>query len=155
MSKKDKKNSVPQENEEVRVLQAELEEAKGKYLRALADYHNLEKRIQVSGEEAAKQATRKMVLRLLPFLDNLEKAEVFISDQGLKMIKDQFEKTLEAEGIEELDVLGKEFDPEEAEAIDTVPGEEDNIVAEVVHRGYSLYGKVIRPAQVKVTKKES
>lgn len=155
MTKKDKKQTVPQENEEVLVLKTELEEAKGKYLRALADYHNLENRVQLSGDEAGRQATRKMVLRLLPFLDNLEKAEVFINDQGLKMIKDQFEKTLEAEGLQELDVLGKEFNPEEAEAIDTVPGEEDDVVAEVVSRGYSLYGKVIRPAQVKVTKKES
>ena len=151
--KKDKKQTHVKGSEEVKKLKTELEEARKQYLRALADYHNLEKRMYDVEGELGKHTVRKIMLKLLPFLDNLEKAEVFVSDPGLKLIKDQFEKTLLSEGLEEVDVLGKEFNPMEAEAVDTVPSDEDNVVAEVIQKGYQLFGKVVRPAQVKVTKR--
>ena len=152
-TKKDKQ--VPKQDVVVKKLQDELEMAKAQYLRALADYHNLEKRILDLQDEVKKQATRNLVIRLLTFLDNLDKAEVFIADPGLKIIKDQFQKTLRDEGVEELDLVGKEYNPEEAEAVDTALGERDNIVFQVMQKGYKLFGKVIRPAQVTVTKKQS
>jgi molecular chaperone GrpE len=94
-----------------------------------------------------------VILRLLPFLDNLEKAELFIKDPGLKMIKDQFMQTIKEMGVEEIDVMGKEFDPHTAEAIDIVEGEKDDIVVEVFEKGYKLGQKILRPAKVKVSKK--
>ncbi len=154
-SKKDKKQvKSGSQNDQLAQLKGQLETSKQQYLRALADYHNLEKRVYEGQEETVKQATRRVVLRLLPFLDNLEKAEVFVQDPGLKMIKDQFLKNLYEEGVEEIELTGKEFNPEEAEAVDVVLGEKDNVVAEVMQKGYKLFGKVIRPAQVKVTKKQ-
>ncbi|OGK37048.1 nucleotide exchange factor GrpE, partial [Candidatus Roizmanbacteria bacterium RIFCSPHIGHO2_12_FULL_39_8] len=93
------------------------------------------------------------LVRLLPFLDHLEKAEVFIKDKGLKMVKDNFEKVLESIGLEQIDATGKEFDPHTAEAIEIVDGDRDNIVKEVIRRGYKRNGKVIRVAQVRVSKK--
>ncbi|OGK31524.1 nucleotide exchange factor GrpE, partial [Candidatus Roizmanbacteria bacterium RIFCSPHIGHO2_12_FULL_36_11] len=72
---------------------------------------------------------------------------------GLKMIKDKFVQIIRDEKIEELQVLGKEFDPHLAEAVDVVKGEKDNIIVEVLRKGYTLNGKVLRVAQVKVTKK--
>jgi molecular chaperone GrpE (heat shock protein) len=51
-----------------------------------------------------------------------------------------------------LDVLNKEFDPTEAEAVEIVPGEKDNIVTEVIRKGYKFAGKVLRVALVKVSK---
>src|SRR3990167_3633519 len=126
--KKNKKQVQSFKGEDVKKLKEELETQKKLYLRALADYHNLEKRI------------------------NEEKEEVFVKDAGLGMIKSQFYKILQEEGIEEIDIQGKQFDPEQAEAVDIVEGQEENKVADVLQKGYALSGKVIRPAQVRVTK---
>lgn len=150
---KNGKTKVKKESEKEEQLKKLVEEYKNKYLRALADYHNLEKRVQEQNEELTRNVTRRLLLNMLPFLDNLEKAEVFLKDEGLKMIKDQFQKTLEKEGLKEMDLRDKEFDPHLAEAVEVVEGDEDNIVTEVVRKGYMLGDKVIRVAQVKVTKR--
>ena len=139
--------------EEVLKSQQEILTWKDKYLRALADYQNFEKRVSSDKEELRKTANQFFIMRLLPFLDNLERAEAFIKDKNLLMIKEEFVKLLKQEGIEELIVLGKEFDPYLAEAIDMIPGEKDNIVVEVVRKGYQFQGRLIRAAQVKVSKK--
>lgn len=130
------------------------ESFKHKYLRALADYQNLEKRIYDERGELFKNANKNLILKLLPFLDSLNKAEVFIKDNGLKIVKEQFQKTLQEEGLEELDVLGKEFDPYTAEVVDMVEEEKDNVTVEVLRKGYKFNGKILRVAQVKVSKRK-
>ena len=138
---------------EIETLKKELEDYKTKYLRALADYQNLERRIIQEKEEVRKFANSLLILELLPFLDHLEQAEVFIKDNGLKMIKDNFLNLLKRLGLEEIKVLNSEFDPQVAEAVDIVAGSKDNLVVEVTRKGYSYQGKVLRIAQVKVSKK--
>ena len=142
-------------NKEVEGLKAEVADWKNKYLRALADYQNLEKRVYEEKGELLKMGSLRLIIQLLPFLDHLEKAEIFVKDQGLKMVKESFTNLLKEMGIVELDVLNKEFDPHLSEAIDTVTGEKDNIVVEVLRKGYEYDGKVLRVAQVKVSKKVS
>jgi len=134
-------------------LKQERDEYKDKYLRALADYQNFEKRINGEKELIRNTANRNLIIRLLPFLDNLDKAEIFIKDSGLKMIRDSFYKVLNEAGVEEIIVLGKEFDPNVAEVVEVVEGEKDNIVTEVARKGYMLNGNILRIAQVKVSKK--
>lgn len=158
--KKETKTTGTNSDEDVKKLQLELEkvkkeveEYKNKYLRALADYQNYEKRIREEKMQVEQIAMRGVFLKLLPFLDNLDKAEVFVKDSGLKMVKDGFHKTLQEMGLEEIHVLGKHFDPHLAEAIEIVEGKEENIVQEVLRKGYKFVGKVLRVAQVKVTKK--
>jgi len=90
----------------------------------------------------------------VPFLDSLEKAEVFVKDSGLQLVKDQFLQFLKNEGIEEINILGKEFNPYLAEAVDIVLGDKENIVVEVLRKGYQMDGEVLRVAQVKVSKKK-
>lgn len=138
---------------QIEELKKQVEDIKNKYLRALADYQNLEKRIIDEKEKIIKNANKNLILKLLPFLDILDKAEVFIKDQGLKMAKDELLQVLKEEGLEEIDVLNKVFDPEVAEAIDIVKGEKDNIVIEVLRKGYKLNNIILRVAQVRVTKK--
>ena len=135
-------------------LKKQIEEYKNKYLRALADYQNFEKRVYEDKEEIRTNANRTLIIKLLSFLDSLDKAEVFVKDANLKLVKDNFHKLLTEEGLEEIKVLGKEFDPYQAEVVDLVEGEKENMVAEVLRKGYSLNGKIIRVAQVKVTKKK-
>ncbi len=156
---KSKKHSCQCE-EEMRKLKEELEgakktaeEHKNKYLRALADYQNHEKRVQEEKERLVQRANKDLILKVLPFLDNLDKAELFVKDEGLRIAKDHFKQILHEAGLEELEVLNKEFDPYTAEVIDIVSGQKDNIVAEILRKGYAYRGQVIRPAQVKVSKK--
>lgn len=147
------KLEVEKLKQEIEKLKSESLENKNKYLRALADYQNLEKRSGDERIELFKIANQALLIKILPFLDNLEKAEVFIKDQGLKISKDHFVQILKEAGLEEIDLIDKDYDPNFAEAVDIVPGKEDNKVVEVLRKGYKFGGKLIRVAQVKVSKK--
>lgn len=125
---------------------------KNSYLRALADYQNFEKRVGEQKEDFIKSASKRIITKLLPLLNNLEKAEVFVKDPGLKLIKDELEKILKEEGLEELNVLGSIYNPEFAEAVEIIDGEQDNKIVEILRKGYKLNGIVIQVAQVKVSK---
>lgn len=156
---KSKKSHQNEEIEKLKVQLQELEKEKEMYkshaLRALADYQNLERRVQKEREENAAAVEARFIQKLLPFYDNLEKAEVFINDPGLKIIKDEFMQILKQSGLQEVDLSGKEFDPMTAEAIEVVEGRSDNIIIEVVRKGFMLKGKLLRPAHVKVSRKKS
>ncbi|MFA6533248.1 MAG: nucleotide exchange factor GrpE [Patescibacteria group bacterium] len=138
---------------EIVSLKQQLDEFKNKYLRAIADYQNLEKRVGEERFELMKMANKNLLIKILPFLDNLEKAELFVKDEGLKISKDHFFQILKETGLKEMDLLNKDFDPIYAEAIDIVAGKEDNKVVEVLKKGYMFEDKIIRIAQVKVSKK--
>jgi molecular chaperone GrpE len=150
--KKDHQKAEVKDNK-VEILEKEKNDFKDKYLRALADYQNFEKRINEEKNLIRNTANRNLILKLLPFLDNLEKAEIFIKDDSLKMIRDSFYRVLNEAGVKEINISGKEFDPNFAEVVDVVEGEKDNVVVEVLRKGYMLNGQVIRIAQVKVSKK--
>lgn len=138
---------------EVEQLKKQIDEYKNKYLRALADYQNLEKKTREERQALIKSANNHLILRLLPFLDTLEKAEVFVKDEGLKLAKSQLEAILKEMGLEEVEVLNREFDPHFCEAVEIVTGDKDNQVVEVLQKGYKLEERILRPAQVKVSKK--
>ncbi|PIZ68166.1 nucleotide exchange factor GrpE [Candidatus Roizmanbacteria bacterium CG_4_10_14_0_2_um_filter_36_35] len=140
-------------NLEIEKLKKEVEEYKNKYLRALADYQNFEKRVKEERNQLVRTANSNLIMKLLPFLDSLEKAEVFIKDQGLKIAKDHLFQSLKEIGIEEIDVVNKPFNPKVAEAIDIVQGDKDDVVVEVLRKGYRIEDKILRVAQVKVSKK--
>jgi len=155
-NKKDHKEGnleINKMKEELEKIKREKDDYKNKYLRALADYQNYEKRVSEEKEQIGQLVIINVLLKLLPFLDNLNKAEIFIKDQGLNIIKDKFHETVKELGVEEIDILGKQFDPHLAEAIEVVGGKEDNKVIEILRKGYKYRDKVIRVAQVKVTKK--
>ena len=137
---------------EIDQLKQQIEENKNRYLRALADYQNLEKRFNQERFELIKMGNKNLLIKIIPFLDNLEKAEVFVKDQGLKISKDHFMQILKETGLEEINILNKDFDPVSAEAVEIVPGKEENKVVEVLRKGYKFEDKIIRVAQVKVSK---
>ncbi len=152
---KTKKPVIDKFTQEIESLKQQIEEFKNKYLRALADYQNLEKRVNNERFELMKMANKNLLIKILPFLDNLEKAEIFIKDEGLKISKENFLQILKEVGLEEINLLNKDFDPNLAEAIDIVPGIKDNKVVEILRKGYKFEDKIIRVAQVKVSKKIS
>lgn len=130
----------------------QVEEYKAKYLRAIADYQNYERRVQDQRIEWTKSANKSVILKLLSFLDDLERAELFVKDPNLAHVKESFNKMLKSEGLEELDVLNKPYDPYTAEVIDMKEGVEDNMVITVLRKGYTYNGQLLRIAQVTVSK---
>jgi len=129
------------------------EEYKSKYLRAIADYQNYERRVQDQRVEWTKNANKNVILKLLTFLDNLERAELFVKDQNLAQIKESFMKMLQSEGLAEIAVINKPYDPHTAEVVDIKEGDADNIVVAVLRKGYIYNGQLLRVAQVTVSKK--
>lgn len=133
----------------------QVDDLTDKLTRVLADYQNLEKRIAREKEEFIDFANAKLVVKILPALDSLEKAEAHLKDAGLSLAIKQLTDSLKAEGLEKIEVLGKEFNPEEMECVQVADGGKDNEVAEEIRSGYRLNDKVLRPAQVRVYKNET
>jgi len=129
----------------------EAEVYKGKYLRALADYQNLEKRYSFEKKEVEKHIVRRVIERFLHVMDDIERAQAFHDDEGLSMVAKQFQSALTDLGVLELDVAGKTFDPHTAEAIEMIEGEKDDIVVDIVRKGYMMGETILRPAQVRVS----
>lgn len=123
---------------------------KERYMRALADYKNLQRKIDEERKLIFTFATANVLEQIIPTIDLLYKAEVFIKDPGMQMVKDQLVHVLEEFGLKEIELMGKEYDPHMAEVVGTVEGEKENTIVEVVRRGYMLADKVIRVGQVKV-----
>lgn len=149
----DKQKKDTKSDEQLKKIEEERDQYKDKYLRALADYHNFQKRAVEQEVKVVSNVKKHMIVTLLPFLDNLEKAEAFVKDSGLTMVKKHFRETLEREGLKELDLIGGEYDPYQAEAIEIVEGDQDNIVVDILEKGYAIGDDIIRPAKVKVSKK--
>ncbi len=139
--------------DEVLELKNKNKELEASYLRVLADLKNLQRRVGEEIERERSKAKQEVILEILSFLDNLDKAEVFVKDEGLRLIKSDFYKTLQRLGVREIEVKGRRFNPHLCEAVQTVDGEEDDKVVEVVRKGYYLKDNVIRPARVVVSRK--
>ena len=129
----------------------QTEDWKSKYLRALADYQNLEKRTQAEKQEIRKYAAEVVLMRFIPALDTLTKVTEHVKDAGLELALKEIYAALFEMGVHKIDVVGKEFNPHEMECIEVVAGK-DNIVAEELLPGYRLHDKIVRVAQVKVGK---
>lgn len=129
----------------------QIEDWKGKYLRALADYQNLEKRIQAEKMEIRRFAAEVVIARFLPTIDMLSKASEHTNDAGLTLALKELHAALSEFGVQKLAVVGKPFNPHEMECIEVVAGN-NNIVVEELLPGYRLHGKILRVAQVKVGK---
>ncbi|HZJ18466.1 MAG TPA: nucleotide exchange factor GrpE [Patescibacteria group bacterium] len=118
---------------------------------SLADYQNLEKRVAKDRGNWIKLANKQILIRLLPALDALLLAEKHTKDEGVSLSIKTFIDALREEGVERIEVKGKDFDPLLMECVQVVEGEEGKVIEEV-KSGFILYDKVLRPAQVIVGK---
>ncbi len=152
------KKPEPVENKEAEehstMLQEELQTVTNNWKRALADYQNLEKRVQEEKRSFAQFAARQIVNKILPGIDLLELAQEHLKDKGLALAIGQFHQVLKDEGLEQIEVVGVQFDPVRMECVETTVGENDQQVVRQVRAGYRLGTTVIRPAQVVVSIKE-
>jgi molecular chaperone GrpE len=144
-------NSDTSQNSQTVNQDNQSQEFKQKWLRAVADYQNLEKRVEKEKSDWIRFANTNLLTQILEVNDNLERAANFIKDPGLNMVRDSLNKVLKDHDVEEVKVLGEKFDPSIMECIDQKEGEE-NTVLEVTQKGYRLNGKLIRPAKVVVGK---
>lgn len=142
-------------------LQADLDLAMNGWKRAQADFENYKKRKEAENAELVQFAREVTVAKLLPTLDSLEQALRHMPEgidetwkSGILGTLQQLDKALAEMGVKKIEALGKKFDPNFHEAVKEVPGEEDGIVAEELQSGFELNGKVIRPSQVGISKKQ-
>lgn len=140
-----KRNDEKEVNAEAELLKAQL-------ARTLADYDNLVKRVERERNDLAQMASVGILSRLLPILDNLESAQEHLQDQGLAISIVEFKKVLSEEGLTEIKPeVGTEFDENEMEVTETVPGGEPGTIAELVLSGWRFKdGQIVRVAKVKV-----
>lgn len=131
-----------------------IEELENQVKRALADYQNLEKRVAEEKRGWIQLANKELLLRLLPVLDTLIQAGKHSEDPSLKVSVAQFLDIVKGEGVEKIETIGKEFDPNIMEVITTAQGEEGKVIDEV-RSGYRMYDKILRVAQVIVGKETS
>lgn len=138
---------------EVEAVQQQLEDCENKYKRALADYHNLQKRVQDERVELIRSANKDLLLRILQILDTLMLAQQHVQDKNLDISIQHFLDILKGEGVTRIKTVGEEFDPTLMEAITTADGEDGKVVAEI-RAGFMLNEKLLRAAQVTVGQKE-
>ena len=157
IKQKNSKNEVDKKQDE------QIAKLNEKIIRLSAELQNMRKRNEAEIIKLAKYDGEKMIISLLPIIDNFERAigadDKKISDElakylsGFKMIYTSLITILENNGVKCIDALNKEFDPNCMEAILTekVKDKKANIVLEVMQKGYIYKDKVIRPAMVKVS----
>ncbi len=136
-------------NKKTRGLDKRVSDLENQLKRTLADYANLEKRIEKEKKEFVKFSNAVLLDKLLSVLDNLERAERHLKNKGLTMAVDQMKLVMQNEGVTEIKAKGKEFDAEAMDCSEVVEGPE-NVVVEVVEKGYKLNDKVLRPTKVRV-----
>src|SRR4030042_4391737 len=116
-----------------KIKKIEADELKNQLARALADYDNLIKRVERERQDLETLCSFKIILKLLPILDNLRDALVHLKDPGLAIALKDFEEVLKSEGIEEIKAeKGAGFNHGLHEAVEMVPGEEGKIVEQVL-----------------------
>ncbi len=120
-----------------------------KYLRALADYQNLEKRVALDRLNLIKYTNAMLLTKLIPVLDDLERAQAHLNDAGLTHILSQFIKLLDTEGVKVINPVSSLFDPATMDCAEVVEGEKDKVVATQL-KGYLYQNRVLRPARVTV-----
>lgn len=147
-------------------LQQEVSEGKERYLRLAADFENYRKRVSREKNDLLATATEGVVAELLPVVDNLERALAAAQGdangaQGAEGVRKGVELTLRLFrgvlgrfGVEKMSAAGEPFDPHRHEALSQVESADvaADTVGEVFEPGYTIRGRVIRPARVKVLK---
>ena len=147
---------VKAEQEELETLKAELESVKDQYLRARAETENVKRRSAEDMANARKFAVERFAESLLSVADSLYAAAETSDSEGLNLTLQQLVSAFEKNSIVEINPeAGSNFDPHKHQAISTVESDQEvNTIVNVLQRGYSLSGRVLRPAMVTVSKEK-
>ena len=143
--------------EQARQAQQHLDQ----YQRLLADFDNAKKRLERERAEAVRFGAERVLRDLLPIVDSFDHALKSLSSAnaqdpvlvGVKLIHRQLHELLGREGVQPIDSAGQPFDPHKHEAVAEVPAADeqaDHTVIEEIQKGYTMHGKILRSAMVKV-----
>lgn len=146
---KNENKKTKQSSQKLQDLENKLQQLDNQLKRAVADYQNLQKRHQNQRGQVVKYANKSLLDKLLPILDRLKEAQKHIDDQGLNLVVEQFEQTLQSEGLSPIQAKDKKFDPETMDCAEIVPGPKDKVV-NVLIPGFIFHQQVLRPAKVEV-----
>jgi molecular chaperone GrpE len=148
---------------ELEQLKNEAAEYKDKYLRMLAESENARKRLQKEKQEMIQFSTQNLIAEFLNPMDHLEGALKFTKDlsievkhwaTGFQMILTQFKDVLSNNSVTPIESVGKKFDPNCHEAVETFETDQfpPGIIIEEFIKGYKMGDRIVRPARVKVAK---
>ena len=147
----------PEDAADAEANSEEDEAVNTKYLRLMADFQNFKRRVEKEKSDIYAYANEKLVSQLLDVIDNFERALLHEEAddsyvEGMKMIFKQLTGVLEKAGLEEINALGEDFDPNFHNAVMTEDNDDydSGKVTEVMQKGYLLNKNVIRPSMVKV-----
>jgi molecular chaperone GrpE len=145
---------------ELAAARKEAAEYRDHLMRLQAEFDNYRKRVLKEQTRALELAAEPIVRRMLEVLDEFELALMAAEQRpdfdrflhGVELVYAKLVETLGAEGLERIDAQGKPFDPERHEALmGSGGGDGEPLVADVLRQGYTLKGRVVRPAGVRVT----
>ncbi|HKK78926.1 MAG TPA: nucleotide exchange factor GrpE [Phaeodactylibacter sp.] len=153
---------VPVEDQ-LQALQQENDELRDKYLRLAAEFDNYKRRMIKEKMQMMSNAARDTMSALLPVLDDFDRAKKAaeqndkgnLFEEGIGLVYRKLYTTLKQKGLEPMDSEGHDFDPEFHEALTEIPAPSEDMkgkVVDVVERGYTLNGNIIRHAKVVVGK---
>lgn len=150
-----------QETSELDSIKAELIAAQDRNLRLMAEFDNFRRRTAKEQLDIIETANAKLLEKLSEVLDNFERAfaaenkanDLEAFEKGMQLIHSQFAKTLTDAGLEQIDPIGQEFDPNCQEALMQQPSEDipEGHVVTVFQKGYRLKGKILKTAKVIVS----
>ena len=153
-------NPLEEATKQIETLTAKFEDMENRYLRLQADFDNSRRRARLDLEAAQKYRAQSIASDLIQALDNFERAlaipseneEVLSMRQGMEMVYRSIAEALKKEGVEAIESVGKEFDPNVHQAVMQVNDENfgPNEVVEEFQKGYMIKDRVLRPAMVKV-----
>jgi molecular chaperone GrpE len=145
--------------EQIQKLQAEKQELTNTMLRRQADFENFKKRVEKERAQDRHRGVEVLVEQLLGVLDGFDRALAGKHDpayaeyrKGFEIIRGQIWNALSKNGLERIDAVGKEFDPNLHHAIEKVETAEhaEGVVVDELQPGYLFHGRVLRPAMVRV-----
>jgi len=140
--------------------EAEIARLEDRYKRALADLDNYRKRSAREVERRVDEARDALLREWLEAVDTVERAARMDPDgplgQGMRALLDQIEALLARRGVERIGEAGEPFDPERHDAVEVrvTTDAPENAVVEVIRAGYAVDGRVLRPAQVAVARRQ-
>ncbi len=145
--------------------QNQVKDEKDRYIRLQAEFENFKKRIAKENSEKFKYYHMSLIKEFLPALDSLERAiehaqkdnsTVEAMLEGIQMVYKLSQEALEKFGVSQVKAVGEVFDPTLHQAIGTVESESvpENHVVDAFQVGYLLHDRVVRPAMVRVSKKQ-
>ena len=153
--------AMEQLQEKIRLRDEEIANQKDTFLREKAELENFKKRLTKEKDDFVQFANERLLQELIQIEDNLERAlevpnaTLESLKEGVEMIQKQFSTFLKNQKVESIEAIGKDFDPTLHEVLNQQESEEheENTVIEEYSKGYTLNGRILRPAKVVISKK--